>query len=64
MPFCYFPLERLKLVDTLMQSANPKKYCVQFVKENGEGSQPFTFFNTLIIRHQQLGKLNEVSLMK
>ena len=44
MPFCYFPLERLKLVDTLMQSANPKKYCVQFVKENGEGSQPFYFF--------------------
>ena len=27
-----------------MQSANPKKYCVQFVKENGEGSQPFYFF--------------------
>ena len=44
MPFCYFPLERLRLVDTLMQSANPKKYCVQFVKENGEGSQPFYFF--------------------
>ena len=37
MPFCYFPLERLKLVDTLMESKNPRKYCVQFVKENGEG---------------------------
>ena len=36
MPFCYFPLERLKLIDTLMESENPRKYCVQFVKENGE----------------------------
>ena len=44
MPFCYFPLERLNLVDTLMESENPRKYCVQFVKENGEGSQPFYFF--------------------
>ena len=40
--FCYFPLERL--VDTLMQSANPKKYCVQFVKENGKDHNPFYFF--------------------
>jgi len=44
MPFCYFPLERLGLVNDLMESGNPRKYCVQFVKENGEGSQPFYFF--------------------
>ena len=44
MPFCYFPLERLGLVNDLMESENPRKYCVQFVKENGEGSQPFYFF--------------------
>ena len=24
MPFCYFPLKRLGLVDTLMESANPR----------------------------------------
>ncbi|MBT7649558.1 MAG: FAD-binding protein [Opitutae bacterium] len=44
MPFCYFPLQRLGLVDTLMESANPRKYCVQFVREDGFLSQPFYFF--------------------
>ena len=44
MPFCYFPLERLGLVDQLMESANPRKYCVQFVREDGFLSQPFYFF--------------------
>ena len=44
MPFCYFPLERLGLVDTLMESGNPKKYCVQFVRQDGFLSQPFYFF--------------------
>ncbi|MFL2937748.1 MAG: NAD(P)/FAD-dependent oxidoreductase [Opitutales bacterium] len=44
MPFCYFPLERLGLVDTLMESGNPRKYCVQFVRQDGFLSQPFYFF--------------------
>jgi flavin-dependent dehydrogenase len=44
MPFCYFPLKRLGLVDKLQQSENPKKYCVQFVRQNGVVSQPFYFF--------------------
>ena len=44
MPFCYFPLERLGLVDTLMEAANPRKYCVQFVRQDGFLSQPFYFF--------------------
>ena len=44
MPFCYFPLERLGLVDRLMKSANPRKYCVQFVRQDGFLSQPFYFF--------------------
>ena len=44
MPFCYFPLERLGLVDQLMESGNPRKYCVQFVREDGFLSQPFYFF--------------------
>lgn len=44
MPFCYFPLERLGLVDILMESGNPRKYCVQFVRQDGFLSQPFYFF--------------------
>ena len=44
MPFCYFPLERLGLIDKLMDSANPRKYCVQFVRQDGFLSQPFYFF--------------------
>jgi flavin-dependent dehydrogenase len=43
-PFCYFPLKRLGLVDKLRQSENPKKYSVQFVRQNGVVSQPFYFF--------------------
>ena len=44
MPFCYFPLDKLGLIDNLMESANPRKYCVQFVREDGFLSQPFYFF--------------------
>jgi flavin-dependent dehydrogenase len=44
MPFCYFPLERLGLIENLMDSGNPRKYCVQFVREDGFLSQPFYFF--------------------
>jgi len=44
MPFCYFPLERLGLIDNLMESGNPRKYCVQFVRQDGFLSQPFYFF--------------------
>ena len=44
MPYCYFPLERLGVVDQLMESACPRKYCVQFVRQNGSLSQPFYFF--------------------
>ena len=44
MPFCYFPLERLGLIEKLMTSASPRKYCVQFVRQDGLVSQPFYFF--------------------
>lgn len=44
MPFCYFPLRRLGLIDELMNSASPRKYCVQFVREDGFLAQPFYFF--------------------
>ena len=44
MPYCYFPLERLGLVEKLQDSGAPKKYCVQFVRQNGSVSEPFYFF--------------------
>ena len=44
MPFCYFPLKRLGLIEQLMESASPRKYCVQFVRQDGFLSQPFYFF--------------------
>jgi len=44
MPYCYYPLERLGVVDKIMESASPKKYSVQFVRQNGSLSQPFYFF--------------------
>ncbi len=44
MPYCYFPLERLGLVETITNSHFPKKYSVQFVNTNGKVSQPFYFF--------------------
>ena len=47
MPYCYFTLERLGVVDQLKTSQFPKKYSVQFVSTEGEVSQPFYFFQHL-----------------
>lgn len=44
-PFTYFPLKRLGLVDELKKSHFVKKYSVCFVSQNGAASQPFYFFN-------------------
>lgn len=44
-PFTYFPLERLGLVDRMKQSHFVKKYSVCFVQPNGHSSQPFYFFD-------------------
>lgn len=44
MPYCYFPLERLGLVERMKNSHYPKKYSVQFVSTSGKASQPFYFF--------------------
>ena len=63
MPFCYFPLQRLGLVDTLMESGNPRKYCVQFVRQDGFLPNHFIFFNTLITLPQPLGKFGVLSLI-
>lgn len=47
MPYCYFPLERIGLIEKIKESHFPKKYSVQFVSTNGKVSQPFYFFQHL-----------------
>lgn len=42
-PYNYFPLERVGMVEKLQASDFPKKYSVQFVSRSGEQSQPFYF---------------------
>jgi flavin-dependent dehydrogenase len=42
-PFTYFPLKRLGLIDRMRQSHFVKKYSVQFVNPCGTTSQPFYF---------------------
>ncbi len=44
MPFCYFPLERLGLVQEMDRLGFTQKLSVQFVTEDGKKSQPFYFF--------------------
>ena len=43
-PFCYFTLERLGLIERLRNSHFTKKYSVQFVTTDGRLSTPFYFF--------------------
>jgi flavin-dependent dehydrogenase len=49
-PYTWFTLDRLGVVDWLRDSACPKKYSVQFVSITGRVSQPFYFFQT--IKHE------------
>ena len=49
-PYTWFTLNRLGVIDWLRRSACPKKYSVQFVSITGRVSQPFYFFNT--IKHE------------
>ncbi len=44
MPFCWFTLNRLGLVEEMDRIAYTKKYSVQFVTPDGRQSQPFYFF--------------------
>lgn len=44
MPFCYFTLERLGVLDEMEKHAFVKKNSVQFVTEDGNVSAPFYFF--------------------
>lgn len=49
-PYTWFTLNRLGVVEWLRKSACPKKYSVQFVSITGKVSQPFYFFQT--IKHE------------
>jgi flavin-dependent dehydrogenase len=44
MPYCWFTLNRLGLVEEMERIAYTKKYSVQFVTQDGRQSQPFYFF--------------------
>ena len=44
LPYCYFPLERIGMVDRLRASSFVKKYSVQFAAMDGRISTPFYFF--------------------
>src|SRR3954462_3838662 len=43
LPFNFFPLKRLGLIDKMRQSQFVKKYSVQFISPSGKASQPFYF---------------------
>ena len=47
MPYCYFPLERIGVLDRIKASHFTKKYSVQFVGSSGRVSHPFYFFQHL-----------------
>lgn len=44
MPFCYFTVERLGLIEQLKDFEFTEKHSVQFVPQDGTVSQPFYFF--------------------
>jgi flavin-dependent dehydrogenase len=46
-PHTFGTLERLGLLPKLQASHFPKKYSVRFVSPDGEGAQPFYFFETI-----------------
>ena len=47
MPFCYFTLERLGVLDELEGYDFTRKHSVQFVRQDGLASAPFYFFQHL-----------------
>lgn len=47
LPYCYFPLKRIGMIEKLQESSFVKKHSVQFVAEDGRISQPFYFFKHL-----------------
>ena len=47
LPYCYFPLERIGMIEKLRASSFVKKYSVQFASVDGRISAPFYFFQHL-----------------
>lgn len=47
LPYGYFVLERIGMIEKMKNSAFPKKYSVQFVSTSGKLSVPFYFFQQL-----------------
>jgi flavin-dependent dehydrogenase len=47
LPYGYFVLERLGMIERMKTSHFPRKYSVQFISTNGKVSQPFYFFQHL-----------------
>jgi len=43
LPYCYFPLKRIGMIEKMKASGFQKKYSVQFVNADGKQSQPFYF---------------------
>src|SRR5258706_4172749 len=46
-PFTYFPLQRIGLIEKMKASHYTKKFSVQFVNPEGRASHPFYFFKHL-----------------
>ena len=46
-PYTYFPLERIGLIEKMKASHFTRKYSVQFVSPDGRASHPFYFFKQL-----------------
>ncbi len=44
LPFCYFPLQRIGMIDRMKATSFPRKHAVQFVTTEGKISAPFYFF--------------------
>lgn len=44
LPYCYFPLERIGMIERMKASRFVEKYSVQFVTTDGKVSAPFYFF--------------------
>src|SRR5947209_17001635 len=46
-PYTYFPLQRIGLIEKMKASHFTRKFSVQFVSSDGRASQPFYFFKHL-----------------
>ena len=47
LPFGYFPLQRIGMIEKLKKSHFPRKYAVQFASQDGRVSAPFYFHKHL-----------------